>query len=180
MPEQMNAPHVKIEPWSNADLNLLRLINAPEMMEHLGGPETEEQILRRHKRYLEIAGRGTGRMFSIVLLPKMETVGSVGYWDSMWKEEFVNEIGWSILPPYQGKGIATAAVSEAIASASIEQKIRFIHAFPSINNLASNAVCRKLNFSLMSTCEFEYPPGNIMQCNDWRIEIDSAVNLSYI
>jgi RimJ/RimL family protein N-acetyltransferase len=130
------------------------------MMDHLGGPETEDQILTRHKRYLEISGRGTGRMFSIFLLPGFETVGSVGYWDSMWQEESVYEIGWSVLLPYQGRGIATAAIAEAIASASTEQKHRFIHAFPSINNLASNAVCRKLNFSLMGNCEFEYPPGN--------------------
>jgi RimJ/RimL family protein N-acetyltransferase len=170
----MNAPHVKIEPWSDADLDLLHLINAPVMMEHLGGPETEEQILTRHKRYLEIGGRGTGRMFSIVLLPEFETVGSVGYWDSMWKKESVYEIGWSVLPSYQGRGIATAAVAEAIINARIEQKHGIIHAFPSIDNPASNAVCRKLNFSLMNECEFEYPPGNIMQCNNWRLEIDTT------
>lgn len=68
MSNGMNAPQVRIEPWGDADLALLRLLNAPEMTEHLGGPETEEQILVRHKRYLKIDGRGTGRMFRIVLL----------------------------------------------------------------------------------------------------------------
>ncbi|TXK76121.1 GNAT family N-acetyltransferase [Paenibacillus sp. N3.4] len=171
MSEQKDLPQVKIEPWSNDDLDLLRLINAPEMMEHLGGPETEEQILSRHKRYLEIGGRGTGHMFSISFLPRFEKVGSVGYWDSMWKNDNIYEIGWSVLPQYQGRGLATAGVAEAIVNASIEQKHRFIHAFPSINNPASNAVCRKLNFSLMGQCEFEYPPGNIMQCNNWRLDL---------
>jgi RimJ/RimL family protein N-acetyltransferase len=174
MTERMNAEQVRIEPWAEADLALLRLINAPEMMEHLGGPESEEQILARHKRYLEIGGRGTGRMFSIVLFPGLETVGSVGYWDSVWQKETVYEIGWSVLPSFQGRGIATAAVAAAIASASTEQKHRSIHAFPSINNPASNAVCRKLNFSLIHKCDFEYPPGNIMKCNDWRLEIAAA------
>lgn len=171
MPEQMDLPQVKIEPWSKDDLDLLRLINAPEMMEHLGGPETEEQILSRHKRYLEISGRGTGHMFSIVLLPQFEKVGSVGYWDSMWKNDSIYEIGWSVLPQFQGRRLATAGVAEAIVNARFEQKHRFIHAFPSINNPASNAVCRKLNFSLMSQCEFEYPPGNIMQCNNWLLDL---------
>ncbi|WP_419878415.1 GNAT family N-acetyltransferase [Brevibacillus centrosporus] len=174
MSKQINAPHVTLEPWSDAALELLRLLNAPEMMDHLGGQETEEQILNRHKRYLDIGVRGTGRMYSIVLHPGLETVGSVGYWDRIWQEESVYEIGWSVLPAYQGRGIATAAVAEAIASASADQKHRFIHAFPSVDNLASNAVCRKLNFSLLSKCDFEYPPGNIMQCNDWRIEIDAT------
>jgi hypothetical protein len=92
MPERINVEKVQIKPWAEADLDLLRFINAPEMMEHLGGPEREEQILTRHKRYLEIGGRCTGRMFSIVLLPDFETIGSVGYWDSVWQEETVYEI----------------------------------------------------------------------------------------
>ncbi|MBW7455146.1 GNAT family N-acetyltransferase [Paenibacillus sepulcri] len=175
MSEKLNPSLVRIEPWADSNLDLLRLINAPEMMEHLGGPETDEQILSRHKRYLEIGGRGTGRMFSIVLLPELEAVGSVGYWDSKWKEDRIYEIGWSILSPYQGRGIATAGVREAIISAAREHKHRYIHAFPSVNNPASNAVCRKLGFSLMHQCEFEYPPGNIMQCNNWRVDIDAAM-----
>lgn len=171
MSETVNGPQVRIETWAAADLALLRLMNAPEMMEHLGGPETEEQILSRHKRYLEIGGPGTGRMYSIVLLPGLETVGSVGYWDRVWQEESIYEIGWSVLPPFQGKGIATKAVAEAIALASSELKHRFIHAFPSCNNPASNAICRKLGFLFIAECDFEYPPGSIMRCNDWRLEI---------
>jgi RimJ/RimL family protein N-acetyltransferase len=107
-------------------------------------------------------------MFSIVLFPQFEKVGSVGYWDRMWENGSIYEIGWSVLPQYQGRGIATAGVAQAIVNANIEQKHGFIHAFPSINNAASNTVCRKLNSSLMSQCEFEYPLGNIMQCNNWQ------------
>ncbi|RED51180.1 GNAT family N-acetyltransferase [Cohnella lupini] len=178
MSDLKSVPNVKIETWSDTDLDLLRLINSPEMTEHLGGPETEEQILSRHKRYLDIEGRGTGRMFRIVTLPEQESVGSVGYWDRKWKEETVYETGWSIVPPYQGRGLATAGVAEAIASAAREHKHRYIHAFPSIDNPASNAVCRKLNFTLMGQCEFEYPPGNMMQCNDWRLDLDTITKRS--
>ncbi|QGQ94112.1 N-acetyltransferase [Paenibacillus psychroresistens] len=171
MAERINAEKVQIKEWAEENLTLLKLINAPEMMEHLGGPESEEQIIARHKRYLAIGGRGTGRMFSIVLLPGLEVVGSVGYWDSVWQDESVYEIGWSVLPAFQGRGLATAAVAEAIVIASKEHKHSSIHAFPSISNPASNAVCRKLNFSLIRECEFEYPPGNRMNCNDWSLEI---------
>jgi RimJ/RimL family protein N-acetyltransferase len=172
MSKPINPTQVRLEPWSNADRDLLWLINAPEMTEHLGGPETEEKILARHKRYLEIGGRGIGRVFTIVMLPGNESVGSVCYWDSVWQGESVYEIGWGVLPPYQGRGIATMAVTAAIASASTELKHRYIHAFPSINNPASNAVCRKLGFSLIAECDFEYPPGSIMRCNDWKLDIN--------
>lgn len=87
---------IQIKPWEDNDLDLLFLINAPEMMQYLGGPESKEQILKRHKRYLELGNRG--RMFSIKLLPELEPVGSVGYWQTTWNNESVYETGWSVLP----------------------------------------------------------------------------------
>jgi RimJ/RimL family protein N-acetyltransferase len=48
---------------------------------------------------------------------------------------------------------------------------RFIHAFPSVDNAPSNAICRKLCFTLLGPVEFEYPPGHFMKCNDWRLEL---------
>lgn len=118
------------------------------MMQHLGGPESKKQILNRHKRYLELGNRG--RMFSIKLSPELEPVGSVGYWQTTWNNESVYETGWSVLPSYQGKGIATKAVKLAIEEASSENKYKYIHAFPSIDNPASNAICRKLDFQFIS------------------------------
>jgi len=167
-----NQIHVRIDPWSDSDLALLYRLNVPEMLEHLGGPETEEQVLARHKRYLEIAGKGTGRMFTIVLLPENEKVGNIGYWERTWQEETIYEIGWGVLPPFQGRGIAAAATMAALRSASAEQKHRYIHAFPSVDNPASNAICRKLDFSFITECAFEYPPGSFIRCNDWRINLN--------
>ncbi|PFN79250.1 GNAT family N-acetyltransferase [Bacillus sp. AFS076308] len=160
---------IQIKPWEDNDLDLLFRINAPEMMQYLGGPESKEQILNRHKRYLDLGKRG--RMFSIILLPELETVGSVGYWQTTWNKESVYETGWSVLPSYQGKGTATKAVKLAIEEASSENKYKYIHAFPSIDNPASNAICRKLDFQFKSECEFEYPPGSFMRCNNWRYNL---------
>lgn len=166
-----NRMDIRIEPWADADLALLYRLNAPEMLEHLGGPESEEQIIARHNRYLEIGGKGTGRMFSIVLHPDLEAVGNIGYWERIWQEETIYEIGWGVLPPFQGRGIAVTATAAALVSASAEQKHRYIHAFPSVDNPASNAICRKLDFLFIGECAFEYPPGNIMRCNDWRMDL---------
>lgn len=169
--KQRSTSEIRIEPWDEGDLDLLRLLNSPEMTVHFGGPETEEKILARHKRYYEIAEKGTGRMFKILLLPHLEVVGSVGYWDKIWKKESVYEIGWSVLPAFQGRGIATEATEKAITFVNSEKKHRSIHAYPKIINLASNAICRKLGFSLIGECEFEYPVGNIIRCNDWRLAV---------
>ncbi|KIL38751.1 GCN5 family acetyltransferase [Gordoniibacillus kamchatkensis] len=168
MSTPINPLQVRLEPWSEADLGLLRLLNSPEMTEHLGGPETEEQIKARHKRYLE-----TGAMLAIVIGPNRDTAGSIGYWSKVWQGEDVYEIGWGILPPYQGRGLATQAATAAIALARAERKHRYIHAFPSVDNPASNAVCRKLGFALAGECDFEYPPGSTMRCNDWKLDLEA-------
>nr|WP_285845641.1 GNAT family N-acetyltransferase [Metabacillus idriensis] len=162
---------IQINIWEDKDLELLVKINAPEMMEHLGGSESNQQILKRHKRYLELGDKG--KMFSISRSPDFEAVGSVGYWQTIWNDESVYEIGWSVLPKFQGRGIATIAVKLAIDEAIREKRYKSIHAFPSVENPASNAICRKLNFSFISDCEFEYPPGNLMHCNNWRMKINS-------
>ena len=45
---------VRLEPWSEADLDLLRgLVGDPAMMEHLGGPEPEAKVAERHGRYVQ-------------------------------------------------------------------------------------------------------------------------------
>jgi RimJ/RimL family protein N-acetyltransferase len=171
MPEKMNRSQIQLVPWAEPNHDLLRRINAPEMMEHLGGPETEEQLLIRHQRYLTLSERGKGHMFSILLLPDNEIVGSIGYWDSQWQGESIYEVGWSVLPEYQGRGLASSALAAVVAHASLEAKHVWMHAFPSVHNPASNTVCRKLNFTPLSECEFEYPPGNFMLCRDWRLAV---------
>ncbi|WP_440069360.1 GNAT family N-acetyltransferase [Streptosporangium sp. OZ121] len=171
MSDRGNAPLVRLDPWAETDLDLLRRINAPEMTDHLGGPETEEKLLDRHRRYVDIAGKETGRMFSVVLLPGLQRVGSIGYWERAWRGETVYETGWSVLPEFQGRGIAVAAALAVIARAREEGRHRYVHAYPSVDHPASNAICRKAGFQFVAECDFEYPPGNAIRCNDWLVDL---------
>jgi RimJ/RimL family protein N-acetyltransferase len=161
---------VVLRPWSDEDLPLLeKLMGDPDMMAHLGGPETTEQIRKRHQRYLQLPE--TDHMLVILWGPNSEVVGSIGYWEKNWRDGLVYEMGWFVLPEYQGQGIATKAGEAVIEHARREHRHHFMHAFPSVSNTASNAICRKLGFSLIEECQFEYPPGNFMQCNDWRLDL---------
>lgn len=63
------------------------------------------------------------------------------------------------------------ATAQAIAMARLDGKHQFLHAFPSVDNPPSNAICRKLGFTLVEACEFEYPVGSFIQCNDWRLDL---------
>ena len=164
--------YVRLEPWSAEDLPLLRmLLGDPQMMAHLGGLESEEQIVRRHQRYLHLPDHGTDRMFKILWGPSSEAVGSVGYWRKTWRDKAVYERGWLVLPGYQGHGIATKAARAAIDLARQDGKYRYVHAFPSVENAASNAICRKLGFTLIEESRVEYPPGHPMTVNDWRLDL---------
>jgi RimJ/RimL family protein N-acetyltransferase len=165
---------VNLRSWSEDDLALLeRLMGDPAMTVHLGGPESAEQIQKRHKTYSQIEHTGKGRMFVIVAGAEQIAVGSVGYWEIEHEGESVWETGWSILPEFQGKGIATQATALAVEKARAEGKHRFIHAFPSVENHASNAICRKVGFTLQGEIDFEYwrLPGKFMRCNNWRFDL---------
>jgi RimJ/RimL family protein N-acetyltransferase len=162
---------IKLEPYSDDDLPLLQRANTPEMTEHLGGPETDEKILQRHRRYLEHLKTGNAQMFKILWGERSEPAGMIGYWEKAWQGETVWETGWSVFPEYQGQGIAKAATSALIEKVSVENRHQFLHAFPAVDNPPSNGLCRSLGFTLMGDYDFEYPPGHLMRCNDWRLDL---------
>jgi RimJ/RimL family protein N-acetyltransferase len=169
---------VALRPWSNRDLPLLeRLRGDPAMNEYLGGPETPQKIRERHQRYRAMGDTGDeGRMFVIVVGPAAESAGSVGYREREWQGKLVWEMGWSVLPEFQGRGLATRAVVAAIERVRAERKHRFVHAFPSVANLPSNAVCGKAGFILLGEVEFEYPPGHFMRSNDWNFDLSGRTH----
>jgi RimJ/RimL family protein N-acetyltransferase len=158
---------VAIEPWTDADLGLLqRLLGDPAMMEHLGGPESPEQIADRQARYV----RPDSGCFRIVA--GGEAVGWVGAWERAWRDGTVAEVGWSVLPAAQGRGIARAATARLLEHAAGLDRWEFAHAFPAVDNGPSNAICERLGFELLEALDFEYPKGSLLRCNDWRYELD--------
>jgi RimJ/RimL family protein N-acetyltransferase len=153
---------VRLEPWGPGDSALLReCFGDPAMMAHLRGPESEEKLAERQNRY-EAEG---SNQFKIV--EDGAGVGWVGFWE---RESQVYEIGWAVVPAFQGRGIARAATSQVLEIARRTGGRRFIHAYPSVDNAPSNALCAGLGFELLGTNEFEYQ-GTVMRCNDWRFDL---------
>jgi RimJ/RimL family protein N-acetyltransferase len=162
---------VRLRPWTDSDLALLRLINTSEMRRHVGGAETEEQLLTRHRRYLELPETGRGVMFAVLL--DDEPAGSIAYHARTWQGTTVYETGWNVLPPFQGRGVAVAAGAALVELLRAAPAHRHLHAFPSVGNAPSNALCRRLGFSLLGPCDFEYPAGSghFLRSNDWRLDL---------
>jgi RimJ/RimL family protein N-acetyltransferase len=156
---------IALRSWTNDDCWLLHAtLGNPAMMEHLGGIESAEQIERRHERFV----RGHD-MFTIC--ERDVVVGSIGFWPTTWRGEEVYETGWMTLPQYAGRGLATQAALQIVSMARKEAKHRFLHAFPNVANVASNAVCRKAGFTNFGEHTSEYPKGYWMQCNDWCVDL---------
>jgi RimJ/RimL family protein N-acetyltransferase len=163
-------PPVELKPYSESDLPILRRNNAPEMTQFLGGPETEEKLLDRHQRYVNLK---PGEAYMYVIWLEGEPTGTIGYWEHESKAGIVWEAGWGILPEHQGRGIAIAALLTLIEKARAEGKHRYMHAYPRVDNLASNALCRNAGFKFIEESDFEYPKGNPIRCNDWQIDLQA-------
>lgn len=178
MAREHPALSVRLVSWSEEDYPLLVRLNSPEMTEHLGGPETDEALADRHRRYLVAARSGmihekdsTYPAYVFKVVVEDVPVGNVNFWEREWQGRSVYEMGWGIVPEFQGRGLATEAVKAAIDVARGLGSRDLIHAFPSVDNGPSNAICRKAGFELIGPVEFEYPKGHWMQCNDWRLSL---------
>jgi RimJ/RimL family protein N-acetyltransferase len=158
---------VTLAPWGSGDFPLLeRLMGDPRMTVHLGGPESPDKLRERQGRYEQ-----ADRALKIVEVESGAGVGWVGFWSREWRDDQVYEVGWAVVPEFQGRGVAAAATAQAIELAKRDRKHRFMHAFPTPDNAPSNAICRKLGFELLETCEFEFPKGHFEISNDWRLDL---------
>ncbi|THG33388.1 GNAT family N-acetyltransferase [Naasia lichenicola] len=179
--DRADGPELILRPWSDGDLGLLRRINAPEMTAHLGGPETEEKLLARHARYVGIEAAGESHMWRIDRLTDpgaadlgaadARSVGSIGIWPSDWQGDPGWETGWSILPEFQGQGLASAAAREVVRRARGFARFEWLYAFPGVGNVPSNAVCRSAGFEKVGEEDVEYPKGSLMRAGVWRIRV---------
>ena len=167
-------PDVGIRPYADGDLPLLvRLLGDPSMMLHLGGPESPEALGRRHDRYLRDNATARG-LFTIVVGPKVTPAGWAGYWESTWRGERVWECGWHVLREQQGCGVGSAGVALMLDDARRRHAHRFVQAFPSVDNAASNGLCRRLGFELLGEVDVEYPKGHMMRSCDWRLDLEGS------
>ena len=168
-----NEADVELEDWGEGDQWLLkRTVGDPTQMTYLGGPEDADRIASRHRSYLEGNAEGNGRMMRIVRRADGAVIGTVGYWD---REDEAGagayEVGWFVLPEFQGRGYATAATRQTVEFARAESRWSTIHAYPNAENAASNRICEKAGFTLRGPIPIEYPAEHWMTCNDWSLDL---------
>ena len=170
----MAVNELSIRPYAEGDMWVLeKTLGDPTQMVHLNGPESSEKLQKRHKLFLAMsADYHAGCMYTITMGLENAPVGNVGYWEAEQDGQKGWETGWFVLPEFQRRGIATAAI-RMLANHVATLDRRYLFAYPSVNNVPSNAICRKLGFVLTREVDSEYPPesGSHLRVNIWRLDL---------
>jgi RimJ/RimL family protein N-acetyltransferase len=166
---------MELRDLTSDDLWLYEAIHCdPAMMAELGGPLRSEGLWQKLQR--DVADVEADTVWVLVIVPDQErgtAAGTVSVWDHEWQGETISEIGWMVLPRFQGKGLGSQAVGMVLDRARSTGRWGVLHAFPAITNAASNAMCRKLGFSLIEELNYEYQ-GRTLRCNHWRLRLEAS------
>lgn len=155
----------------------LRMRCDPVMMADLGGPLPRDGMEEKVRRDAEAAATDT--VWAKIIIPDRglpEVVaGCVSIWSSDDGEGPVSEIGWMVLPEFQGRGLGRLAARTLLEQARDEQRWGTVHAFPATGNGASNGICRSLGFRLLGERDVTFAD-RILHVNHWAI--DPGVDLA--
>ena len=149
----------------------------PVMMAELGGPLPREGIEDKVARDVRAAAAGTDWIKMIVPGEAEADVvaGSVVLWSHDGDGgEPISEIGWMVLPEFQGRGLAKRAVRMLLELARDDGRWGLVHAFPATTNGPSNGICRSLGFRLAGEQDVTFA-GRVLRSNHWVI--NSATDL---
>lgn len=151
---------------TRSDLPLYqRLYRDERMWVELGGVPGQDIATK-----LESDARSAGEdrhWVLVIVTDSGEAAGTVALWDHEWEGETIDEIGWMVLPDFQGLGLASAAVAEALRRADAAKRWQVLHAFPATTNAPSNALCRKHGFEHSGPIDYVYR-GRTLHVNHWR------------
>jgi RimJ/RimL family protein N-acetyltransferase len=140
----------------------------PAMMAELGGPLPREGMEEKVAR--DVRAVAAGEAWIKMIIPGEDVVaGSVALWSHAEDGgEPVAEIGWMVLPEFQGRGLAKQAVRMLLELARDDGRWGLVHAFPATTNGPSNGICRSLGFRLAGERDVTFA-GRVLRSNDWVI-----------
>jgi RimJ/RimL family protein N-acetyltransferase len=143
----------------------------PVMMAELGGPLPREGIEEKVASDVQAAAAGDAWIKMIVPgEPAGEAVaGSVALWSHAEDGgQPITEVGWMVLPEFQGRGLAKQAVRMLLELAREDGGWGLVHAFPATTNSPSNGICRSLGFTFAGEREVTFA-GRVLRTNHWVI-----------
>ena len=148
----------------------------PVMMAELGGPLPREGIEEKVAIDVQSAAADDSWIKMIVPGEAEAVAGSVALWSHDEDGgEPITEIGWMVLPEFQGRGLAKRAVRMVLELARDNGRWGLVHAFPATTNGPSNGICRSLGFRYTGERDTTFA-GRVLRTNHWVI--DPATDLT--
>ncbi|MFJ3820919.1 GNAT family N-acetyltransferase [Streptomyces nodosus] len=143
----------------------------PIMMADLGGPLPAEGMRDKVRRDARDAAADRAWIKMIVPDPATqdEVAGQVTIWSHDSGEGPLSEIGWMVLPRFQGRGLAKRAARALLERARDEDRWGVVHAFPATGNGASNGICRSLGFRFVSEQSVTFAD-RVLRSNHWALD----------
>lgn len=149
----------------------IRMRCDPVMMAELGGPLPRDGIEAKVAR--DVRETAADRDWCLMIVPdpaaRAVVAGSVVLWSHEDNGERFTEVGWMVLPEFQGRGLAKAATRTVLGRARDDGRWGEVHAFPGVTNAASNGICRSLGFTLLGEESIDFA-GRTMRTNHWRVD----------
>ncbi len=145
----------------------------PVMMAELGGPLPSDGVPDKLRRDVA-AVEGDEYWVSIVESDDREPMGSVVLWRHDDHGEMESEIGWMVLPEFQGRGVGKQAAAAMLLRARADGRWGDINAYPGVANAASNGICRSLGFTLLGVADVRFE-GRPLQVHHWQLGADDEV-----
>ncbi|MFK4105504.1 GNAT family N-acetyltransferase [Streptomyces sp. NPDC019531] len=142
----------------------------PVMMAELGGSLPREGMADKVRRDAEDAAADRAWVKMIVPDPERPEVvaGALTIWSQDPGDGPLSEIGWMVLPEFQGQGLGKRAVRALLGQAWRENRWGDIHAFPATTNGPSNGICRSLGFRLLGELDMPFAD-RVLRSNHWTI-----------
>jgi RimJ/RimL family protein N-acetyltransferase len=140
----------------------------PVMMADLGGPLPVEGIQDKVRRDVERAAADQD-WIKMIVDDAGGAAGTVVLWSHPEDGVPVSEIGWMVLPEFQGRGLGKQAVGILLGMAREDGRWGQVHAFPAMTNGPSNGICRSLGFRLVEEREVLFA-GRLLRTNHWVVD----------
>ena len=158
---------MELRPYADDDIWLTRELETdPDVMSELGGPQPADSIPATHERRL--GSVAAGDLWLVIEPEPGVAAGTIGVWPTTEDGVEIFEVGWLVLPRFQRRGIATAALAALIERCRGESRIDAIHAFPGATNVPSNSLCRRAGFTWIEEREVLYGD-RPLTVNHWQL-----------
>jgi RimJ/RimL family protein N-acetyltransferase len=142
----------------------------PVMMTDLGGPLPRAGMADKVRR--DALDAAADRAWIKMVVPDVDApevvAGHVTIWSHDGDDGPLSEIGWMVLPRFQGQGLGKRAVRMLLEQARDEDRWGTVHAFPATGNGPSNGICRSLGFRLIAELDMPFAD-RVLRSNHWTI-----------